>query len=80
MTDSKDFTTKEIVIMINNKLDSFMEKQDEKDEKQDDRIATIEKWKSARMAVGQWLAAIGSIMGAGAVTVILWLIFGEKID
>ena len=80
MTDSTNFSTKEIVIMINDKLDSFMERQDEKDEKLEGRVSTIEKWKSARIAVSNWLAAIGSILGAGAVTVILWLIFGEKID
>ena len=50
------------------------------DEEQDGRIGKLERWQSGKIAVGRWAAAIGSVAGAGMVTVILWLIFGEKID
>ena len=50
------------------------------DKAQDDRIDRLEIWQGGKLAVGRWAAAIGSIVGAGMVTVILWLIFGEKID
>lgn len=67
MTMEDGFSTKEIVILINNKLDKFMEVQDTKDIKQDERIGGLERYTS-KLTGGLKILAF-TLSGSGLIAV-----------
>lgn len=70
---SEDFTTKEIVIDISEKMDKFIERQDRIDNKQDDRLGSLEIHRARIMGnfklIG-WLVTGGSAVGAIATIIV----------
>ena len=96
MTPAQSYTIKEMLEKMsvddreqrtetNKKIDSLhvaltkgFEKRVEVDEEQDKKIISLQNWRSGVVAVIKTFAWI--ISGSGVVTVVLWIIFGEKID